>query len=658
MVLTAVVVLLIGVPFAWADTARVGIYYDGSGSMTGFFQAESNGLISLNQKLYDVFSASHLPCDASVFVTRDGSTQAVALQTFLENPLWGSESRLDEALKMAVDSDIVVIVTDNVQDAGSVAEAGIRDFYGMLEFPSVQRVLLCPISCRFDGPLYFYKNQHPDFDYLLGQLKEQNPDADFVKYPRSSDTYQIITMQGPRAMAVYVIFKASLTDDRIEEMINRLHRKVEVPPLVVKPIDQGNIIIKGIMDKKAIEKSITSFASLCGESPDKAKAIIRPPNLELLSTEENIFRAAAGKDARELTLSPMRGFTVPYLVDKKKEYRFYSCVSNKSPTLVLGKRGMPCSTKITMSLQQVGFSVPADYKSCFIKPSPVDLADTIPNYLPSAMFSAELLGKTDSPFVALHNIAIPAFQMDLTWSEPFQSLYTLFRLSASRYLPLTIKGTFQIDVPPGYFSVNPAYNEKYFTDSVFNQRQIYTPEDIISYIHNKPTQLTCKFSTKDIYLEVPWWVRFTVFSSLGVIIICLLLLLFGSMRHVTLVFNDKKRKPLYIHLPIPFSKGVYQPEGTAVLIVRKKWLGYIASPGEGYQLIRQEDHTAISHVKLPSDLSFSISGPGMENVLVQPFADKNAGHDTPDRLEKPDGKRSKSKKTEVDDDIFDQGGKS
>jgi hypothetical protein len=306
----------------------------------------------------------------------------------------------------------------------------------------------------------------------------------------------------------------------------------------------------------------------------------------------------------------------------------------------------------------VGFSVPAAYKSCFFKPSPVDLADTIPNYLPSAMFSADLPEKTDCPFVALHTLVIPAFQMYLTWREPFHSLYTLFRLSASRYLPLTIKGTFQIEAPPGYFSVNPAYNEKYFTESVFNQKKIYTPEDIISYIHNKPTQLTCKFSTKNVYLEVPWWVRFTVFSGLGVIIICLLLLLFGSMRHVTLVFNDKRRKPLHIHLPIPFSKGVYQPEGTAVLIVRKKWLNYIASPGEGYQLIRQEDHTSISHVKLPSDQSFSISGPGMENVLVQPFADKNAGHDTPDRLEKPAGKRSKSKKTEVDDDIFDQGGKS
>jgi hypothetical protein len=118
IMLTVGMVSVFGVAFAWADTARVGIYYDGSGSMMGFFNPENNGIIGLNQKLFDVFAASHLKCNASVFTTRHGSTQVIPLQTFLENPQWGSETRLDEAMKMAVDSDIVVLVTDNVQDAG------------------------------------------------------------------------------------------------------------------------------------------------------------------------------------------------------------------------------------------------------------------------------------------------------------------------------------------------------------------------------------------------------------------------------------------------------------------------------------------------------------------------------------------------------------
>ena len=164
-------------------------------------------------------------------------------------PNGGADTRLDIAFEAARDKDIALLISDNVQDTGEYGTSSAMNFYQMLEDEAVGTVLLVPLRFPFDGPLYFYKNRHPNRNALVESLKKENPTAQITAGNRKGRIYQIVNYQGNKSLILYAIFKNGFSRERLKAFIVRLKENFGVLPLMVKPVDQGNFLLEGALTK-------------------------------------------------------------------------------------------------------------------------------------------------------------------------------------------------------------------------------------------------------------------------------------------------------------------------------------------------------------------------------------------------------------------------
>ncbi len=601
---------------ALARQPSAGVYFDGSGSMKGFFHQDAKSIRSINAMLHEALTGVHATPVSRVFVTSGDKTAFHDLNDFLQRPAWGSQTRLDLALEKASDMDMVMLVSDNVQDEGEYDGAGARRFYQLLEDASIGAVLLLPLQNKFNGPLYFYKHRHPDPRALIRGLEKQNPGAMFKAASRKSKTYHVVNMVGDKALILYIIIKQTFPGDRLLQLVKRINASFQTAPLMVKPVDQGAITLEGVNQRGDIEKSFTAFENLCAMNAGAQRIPIRKPNLELVSPQSDIYRSSSGARKQDLELKPIKKFHEPYSTDQVKRFRFYTRVSNKSRTIVLGIPGSPCADNIRIAIGDVAVSIAPSFRDCFFPPGAPGATIT-PDYIPFALVGGEGADSKDSPsFAAINAISIPPFRVRLDIGEPLKSLAAVVKLAFAGRVPIAIKGTIEILAPPGAFSVDPGYAERFFTRSVYEQGRVYTPEDIVAYIHERPTRLPFHFRSEKMYLETALWLKVVVYLAIAALLAGLILGYFSISRRAYLKIDDEKNETLAISLPLPLTSATYMRGGREVLVIKKGFFSYAAYPGRDYHLTDMDDN-AIASFKLPSSGAFYIRGPGMAAVIAE-----------------------------------------
>ena len=620
---------------ASAQEISAGIFFDGSGSMKGFFKARS--IHDVNFKLHDILSGVHLNAASQVFVTSHNNTDMHPLDEFIHNPVWGKQTRLDHAFSMASDKDVVMIVTDNVQDAGEYGYSSTKDFYRLLEDDSVNTVLLCPLQYTFSGPLYFCKHRHPDRTQLIRNLNRENQSASFVESQYDSQRDHVVNMDGDRALALYVIFHAVFPQERLLRFTNRLEKTFGLKALTVKPIDQRKFSIGGVNKKSEVEASFAAIKRICSEQ-DNNEFPIKPPNLSLNPPQSNIYRPSRAKKKEYSQVLPFR--YKPYRTNQSMLFRFYFMLINRSATILLGRPGDQCSDKVTISLRDVEYALPPSLKDCFVPSEKESAAILIPGFIPNMIPTVTALNSGEYfSFVASSVIRIPAFQI-------LMNLKALLRLAFTESIPLRIKGSIEINVPPGYFSIDRNYEEQYFTRSIFDQERIYTPEDIVSYINTGPTHLRFDFASQDVFVLPPLWLKMVLYVTVVALLAGIIFLCISCSRHYYLKFDDTG-EALSIYLLRPFSKGSYLRDNKEMLIIKRGLLNYLASPGIDYHFL-DDENKPVPYIKLPSKEGFRIIGPGMGEVFIESISYSAFSHSANNisLSRKKTEKRSRRKKKE------------
>ena len=611
---------------SWGDELKAGIFFDGSGSMKGFFHDNGASIRDINVRLHTVLTAVHVEMtESSVFISSGDDLQMISLEEHLNNPKWGSDTRLDAALSSAGELDIVLLVSDNVQDSGQYGVSSTMNFYQMFDTDSVAAVMLVPLKFPFNGPLYFYKNRHPDRGELVKALIRENPQVRITAGSKKGKVYQMVTYQGNKALILYAILKSEVPVDLLKAFTNRLEEKFGVLPLMVKPVDQGNFLLEEVLTKDEVIQSFNSFEELCSPEDGQKKIAVPRPNLVLTSPQKNVYRASVGNRGPVYELHAEKGLPAAYSTDRSNTLRFYSRIVNRSATTVLGPPGEfePCSDKIRMELKQISFTIPRNLQTCFFRPEPV-VVRIRPDYIPRLINreGGENNSQHHAGFVISNQLKIPRLRPFLKVAHPFDSMANLIKLAFCRQIPMTVKGTLNVRVPAGHFSVDPVYEEKYFTRSVFDQQRIYTPEDIVAYINRSTTILEYDLVSKDLVLLPPSWIKALVFSTLGGLILLGVLIGVSLTRTVCLRFDDPDWKTLRIALAPPFASGEYVRNGRTVLRVQKKLFGYHAYPSDGYHLVDMDDQV-LAMARLKSGEAFQISGPDWANVIVEITACNN-----------------------------------
>jgi hypothetical protein len=170
MILTAMAVLQ-PARSAIAQSSRVTVLVDGSGSMTGFFT--TGALPRLLQQLENV-GADRV--HAFTYHATPGGVVSGGLTTAM--PATGTAGNvtllgraLTDYLPRARDGEIVVMITDNVQDVGAAATEArdVRAFYDALTAnPRLSYVHVVPLRLAFDGTLYGPRGAIGPYDDLRG----------------------------------------------------------------------------------------------------------------------------------------------------------------------------------------------------------------------------------------------------------------------------------------------------------------------------------------------------------------------------------------------------------------------------------------------------------------------------------------------------------
>lgn len=620
---------------ASAQEINAGIFFDGSGSMKGFLNTRS--IQNINSQLHDILSGLHFNPTSKVFVTSPARTVMRSLDEFIQNPVWGKHTRLDQAFSMSHEEQVLMIVTDNVQDAGEYGCSSTRNFYQLLEQNSVDTVVLCPLHKKFSGPLYFYKNRHPDLQELLKNLRKENQNASFEESNYKSKKYQVINMEGNRALAIYIIFRASFPQEVPLAFINRVKQTFGLEPLMVRPVDQGKFSIEGVNKKSEVKASFAAIKRICS-IPGNDEFPIKPPNLSLNPPRSNILGPSSNGNKECFQVIPFRH--KPYRANQSMLFRFYFKLINRSSTILLGKPGEQCSNKVAITLCDVKYHLPPSLMDCFVPSEKKLAANVIPGFIPNIIPNATVLNSGEYfPFVTGSVIKIPPFQV-------LMNLKALLKLAFTQSIPLQIKGSIKITVAPGYFSIDKAYEEQYFTRSVFDQGRIYTPEDIISYINISPTHLRFDFASQGLAVFTPLWLKIVLYATVAALLAGIIFLCISCFRHYYLRFDDTG-EALFIYLPRPFSKGSYLRDNKEMLIIKRGLLNYLASPNIGYHLSGDENKP-VPYIKLPSKEGFRIIGPGIGEVFIESIS-YSAFSDSANNISlsrKKTEKRSRPKKKE------------
>lgn len=576
--IAAVVTLLLlwfaASPASAQGSGRAGIYIDGSGSMKGFF--DSGAVIEINTKLYDVFSSLHLVPTSQVFISpRGGKTSVQGIEPFIARPSWGAETRLDEALGLAGEKEIIALVTDNVQDAGESAQTSTRVFYQGLESAQIESVLLCPYQAPFNGPLYFYKQRFPDKAKLAANLRKENPVATFTEPQGQSQTYHIFGMNGPRALAIYIIVRSPFQFGHIPGLIQKIEDKFgSGQVLMVKPVDQGKFSLAGVNTRKEVETSFESMRRLCPDY-ENSRVMIEAPNLRLISPTTPLFRVQRTSEEGKYQLKPL--FPKAIIADRGMLFRFYLKLANVSETLLLGKPDGECARKVTIELKDAKFEIPTRFEDCFVVPEVPLQSLILPGFIPN-MVSKKNEEHLNAcfPFVAGAEIRIPPIRFKATLSN-------VIRLLTTWEIPCRVEGRIQILVPSGYFLLDPQYNSKHFTHSLVEQARLYSPEDIVSYINLKPYSLDFEFLSKDLNLSAPTWIILVFITLVVAVVLSLLFLMYCLTRVLYLRFDDTG-ETVAVSLPVPFTHKVYRRNDIEILFFFRRLLAIRTYPAPSVQL--------------------------------------------------------------------------
>ena len=359
-----------------------------------------------------------------------------------------------------------------------------------------------------------------------------------------------------------------------------------------------------------------SFEAICGSGDSDEKIELIRPNLVLKSPQSNIYQADHADDY-VFELLPAMSFKQPLPACSVKTMQYYTRMVNCSPTTVLGPPGdfKRCSDKIHIHLKDISFTIPCHLQSCFHRPDPVT-ARIRPDYIPRLIIESgnEKNGRT--VFVMSNTLKIPRLKLNLDIARPFKSISTLIKLAFCRKIPMSVTGTMSVEVPPGYFSMDEAYENQYFTRSVFDQQRIYSPEDIVAYINVSATTLSYNFSSRSLTMATPAWVKAVVFSGIGLVVLLVLLTAISITRSFCLLFDDRRDEAVRINFLRPFTARELTRNGRNVLHVRKQFVSYHAYPGEGFHFSDMDDGV-LAYVRLKTGGVFQINGPDTVNVIVE-----------------------------------------
>jgi hypothetical protein len=196
---------------------RHAILIDGSGSMTGFFDAEEKKVQELHRVLRAICgdsSASHYFVNRELVMANDDSPTGYGDETFLDDAL-------RNALAQRPAPGILWLITDNQPSAGGQtrSDADIQAFYEQLRGDTIKRLYLFPLRLPFKGTLY----------------KEDG-------HSKLTDNYA-----GKRGLLVYAL----LIDDRALAEFERVTQELQnrfghsqaggVPRLLIKPFQEDTI---------------------------------------------------------------------------------------------------------------------------------------------------------------------------------------------------------------------------------------------------------------------------------------------------------------------------------------------------------------------------------------------------------------------------------
>lgn len=583
--------------FADAQNSEAVVLYDGSGSMQGFFSNRS--ITNLNTILHDLLSSMHLNAESQVFVSNGDLTRFYSLSDFLKAPVWGQQTKLDDAFIQRSDKQAVVIVTDNVQDAGEESPSSTRKFYNLLEDPDIHTVLLFSHKSMFSGRLYFDKSRYSNTEDLINNLRDNNSGETLFRRDDNlkSTRYSTVWMEGEKALAVYFIFKKNFPLKLKESFFDSAKQNLKSNPLIVKPIDQERFFLKGVSDKVVVKYSFDRLEKLC--SGRVGKSFSAPyPSMRLEPPSDGIFTANTEKSYQLLTIKTKDAF----YTDQLNRYQFYFAIVNKTNGIVLG--GHDCPKEILITLKDVEYRLPAPFRSLF-EPKPDVEVKIIPSFIPDVVPPEGKIVEEDLP-VFFTEIVTPPLQMDT-------SLKSIMRLAFTSAIPMKMRGVLEVLIPPGYFSVEKEFNDLYFTRASLDQSRIYTPEDIVRYIRTTPTTLQFVMTADNVYLTPPAWPKIVVFGSSSLFLSIASFLLFMNFSHYYLMFNDNG-KGIDVSLSMPFSERVYLRNNQEVFIVRKGLWSHVLSPANGYSLTDKKGN-AIPKMELKSNISLNISGPQMKTIL-------------------------------------------
>ncbi|SPJ15416.1 hypothetical protein SBDP2_330009 [Syntrophobacter sp. SbD2] len=588
------VTFAVGLPMTWeipspiAQTGdRAGIYFDGSGSMKGFF--DSRAAVDINARLFEVFSGLGMVPTSQVFVTKNGNTSLYGIDTFIAKPVWGSDTLLDDAFSKFGKKDVIALVTDNVQDDQGSAQSSTLAFYGLFESPEIKSVLLCPLSSQFKGPVYFRKAQFPDRARLQTDLKKANPSSVFTDPVYQSKTYQVFEMTGPRALAIYLILNSSFAAEKIPVLIDLIDKRIKSGEvLMVKPIDQGKFSLAGVTKRKEVEASFNEMAKMCHDLGGSGQ--ILQPNLRLIPPSVHLFEPLRASEEGKYQLKPPG--PEPFDIGHGMLLRLYLSLVNQSDTVLLGKPGGKCAKDVTVELADVKFEIPPQFSRCFTGYEKSPVSRILPGFIPNVISKRTNGGaQADFSYVAEATIGIAPLQ----FKACFSNVVKLLGVSA---IPLRLTGVVRVNVPPGYYSLQPAYGAQNFTqDDIFDQSRIYTPVDIVSYINVKPSSISFEFVSKELSFAAPAWINQVLYALLAAIAAVFLYMVFSITRRFYLRFDDTNEtvSALRIHADPFHAEGLpaWRPRDARVqartaadahLSWRKP-----ASGGHGWQFARPRE---------------------------------------------------------------------
>ena len=603
-------VLIVLVPGSLLAQEHVGhILIDGSGSMKGFFATDMG---RLNARLVEALDSSDVRPKSLIFVTSGNQTRLVPFRQFLEQFEWGQETKLDDTFQLMFKDQVLVIVTDNVQDEGQEEYSSARSFYRLLEQKKVQAVALFPYRLPFRGHIYFPRMKYPNSETLLQNLRESNGNTiEIQSYEDNGKELHAIDIEGVRALAVYAIFPHHMASDRSKAIVRKIEDALNVPSILVKPIERKGFTINSEVQKDDAENYYQKLTEFCSLSREREKSFLMRPNFRLEDPITKNF-----KDSTVYyPLQPYRKEKERVTLGEPVQIRFFFRFIDGDSYVVLNRSSHdPCRTPITLILENINYDIPQRYKS-LMKRSASIVKKIFPPFVPADAHANGLSNGISSPSIFLGQIRMEDLNVE-------QSIFTFLKLAFVRAIPLKINGSIHARVPVGAFKLAGRYNDRFFTNSEFEIGKIYTPEDIISYVSVEPEVIQFNFKAENILLSIPIWIRLMVIGPI-VFILLLTFYIFLNMipRHYLKLVERGRGTVFDVRLPWPFQTKFYIRNQEAMFVVKRSGLfSRTLTPGAGYQLY-DAGGNPLRKVKLSIGMSVQVEGEEVEKGVLEVISD-------------------------------------